>query len=167
MVHCWDAVWGGTFIKLNELFPENELFDFIARWNVEYLSGGKCPHEDPNDHNYCKPSPAGYTMINGWGSARYNAGCAIMRSCIHEKQSGQDRFRRVGKKSNGIPFCFDRANNPVDKFATRQFDKWKLEIYNICGCIKFTMCFLYEVYVERCLKSFGFAKGIGKKRNGG
>jgi len=36
MVHCWDAVWGGTFIKLNELFPENELFDFIARWNVEY-----------------------------------------------------------------------------------------------------------------------------------
>jgi len=25
-----------------------------------------------------------------------------MRSCIHEKQSGQDRFRRVGKKSNGI-----------------------------------------------------------------
>lgn len=64
-------------------------------------------------------------------------------------------------------FCFDRANNPVDKFATRQFDKWKLEIYNICGCIKFTMCFLYEVYVERCLKSFGLAKGIGKKRNGG
>lgn len=80
-VHCWDAVWGGTFIKLNELFPENELFDFIARWNVEYLSGGKCPHEDPNDHNYCKPSPAGYTMINGWGSARYNAAaqlCALV-----------------------------------------------------------------------------------------
>jgi len=45
------------------------------------LSGGKCPHEDPNDHNYCKPSPAGYTMINGWGSARYNAAaqlCALV-----------------------------------------------------------------------------------------
>jgi len=35
----------------NELFPENELFDFIARWNVEYLSGGKCPHEDPNENH--------------------------------------------------------------------------------------------------------------------
>ncbi len=76
-VHCWDAVWGGTFLKLNQLFPENELFDFIARWNVEYLSGGKCPHEDTTDKNYYKTSPAGYTMINGWGSARYNTAAQL------------------------------------------------------------------------------------------
>lgn len=88
-VHCWDAVWGGTFLKLNELFPENELFDFIARWNVEYLSGGKCPHEDPHDHNYYKTSPAGYTMINGWGSARYNT--AAQLSALVYMKNNPDR----------------------------------------------------------------------------
>ncbi|OPZ88796.1 MAG: Endoglucanase 1 precursor [Firmicutes bacterium ADurb.Bin419] len=76
-VHCWDAVWGGTFLKLNELFPENELFDFIASWNVEYLSGGKCKHKDPKDTNYYKTSPASYSMINGWGSARYNTAAQL------------------------------------------------------------------------------------------
>jgi len=76
-VHCWDAVWGGTFLKLNQLFPENELFDFIASWNVEYLSGGVAKHKDPKDTNYYKPSPAGYTMINGWGSARYNTAAQL------------------------------------------------------------------------------------------
>lgn len=76
-VHCWDAVWGGTFLKLNQLFPENELFDFIASWNVEYLSGGKCKHKDPKDTNYYKTSPAGYSMINGWGSARYNTAAQL------------------------------------------------------------------------------------------
>ncbi|RCX17109.1 endoglucanase Cel9V [Anaerobacterium chartisolvens] len=76
-VHCWDAVWGGTFLKLNQLIPDNELFDFIARWNVEYLSGGMAKHQDPNDKNYAKPSPAGYTMINGWGSARYNTAAQL------------------------------------------------------------------------------------------
>jgi len=96
-VHCWDAVWGGTFIKLNELFPENELFDFIARWNVEYLSGGKCPHEDPNDHNYCKPSPAGYTMINGWGSARYNA-AAQLCALVYMKNNRTGQISASGQK---------------------------------------------------------------------
>lgn len=76
-VHCWDAVWGGTFLKLNQLLPENELYDFIASWNVEHLSGGKCKHKDPKDTNYYKTSPAGYTMINGWGSARYNAAAQL------------------------------------------------------------------------------------------
>jgi hypothetical protein len=76
-VHCWDAVWGGTFLKLNQLFPENELFDFIASWNVEFLSGGVAKHKDPKDTNYYKPSPAGYTMINGWGSARYNTAAQL------------------------------------------------------------------------------------------
>ncbi len=76
-VHCWDAVWGGVFLKLNQLFPENELFDFIASWNVEFLSGGVAKHKDPNDKNYYKTSPAGYTMINGWGSARYNAAAQL------------------------------------------------------------------------------------------
>jgi hypothetical protein len=76
-VHCWDAVWGGVFLKLNQLFPQNQLFDFIASWNVEFLSGGAAKHKDPKDTNYYKTSPAGYTMINGWGSARYNAAAQL------------------------------------------------------------------------------------------
>lgn len=76
-VHCWDAVWGGAFLKLNQLFPEDKLFDFIASWNVEFLSGGKCKHKDPKDTNYYKTSPAGYAMINGWGSARYNTAAQL------------------------------------------------------------------------------------------
>ncbi|EPR13428.1 glycoside hydrolase family 9 protein [Ruminiclostridium papyrosolvens] len=88
--HCWDAVWAGTFLKLNELLPENELFNFIASWNVEYLSGGVAKHTDPNDHNYYKPSPAGYTMINGWGSARYNTAaqlCALVYMKHHPERT--------------------------------------------------------------------------------
>lgn len=76
-VHCWDAVWGGVFLKLNKQVPDNKLFDFIASWNVEFLSGGKCQHKDTTDKNYYKVSPAGYAMINGWGSARYNTAAQL------------------------------------------------------------------------------------------
>lgn len=77
-------------MQLCNLFPENELFDFIARWNVEYLSGGAAKHEDPNDKNYINTSPAGYTMINGWGSARYNTAaqlCALIYMKHHPKRT--------------------------------------------------------------------------------
>jgi len=85
-VHSWDAVWGGAFMKLNSLFPENERFEYFARWNVEYLSGGKILHKDPNDKTYIATSPRGYTMINGWGSARYNTAaqlCALTYEKYH------------------------------------------------------------------------------------
>lgn len=88
--HCWDAVWAGTFLKLNQLLPDNKLFEFIATWNVEYLSGGMAKHKDPNDKNYTKPSPAGYTMINGWGSARYNTAaqlCALVCMKNHPERT--------------------------------------------------------------------------------
>lgn len=48
---------------------------------MEYLSGGAAKHEDPSDVNYVITSPAGYTMLNGWGSARYNTAiqlCALV-----------------------------------------------------------------------------------------
>ncbi|MEJ6951298.1 glycoside hydrolase family 9 protein [Natronospora cellulosivora (SeqCode)] len=71
--HCWDTVWGGVFMKLANLFPDNELYDYLARWNLEYWSGGQVPHEDPADTNYLEPTPAGFGVISTWGSARYNA----------------------------------------------------------------------------------------------
>ncbi len=89
-VHCWDAVWGGVFIELNTLFPENELYDYIARWNVEYHSGGMAKHKEANDNGYTSTSPAGYTMINGWGSARYNTAaqlCALVYMKHHPERT--------------------------------------------------------------------------------
>ncbi|MDP4180921.1 MAG: glycoside hydrolase family 9 protein [Bacillota bacterium] len=83
-VHSWDVVWGGAFMKLAMMFPDNERFEYFARWNVEYLSGGYIKHEDPNDKTYIATSPAGYTMINGWGSARYNT-AAQLCALVYEK----------------------------------------------------------------------------------
>ncbi|MBN2439819.1 MAG: glycoside hydrolase family 9 protein [Spirochaetales bacterium] len=76
-VHCWDAVWGGTFVKLAILFPENENFDYFARWNIEFWSNGMVPHEDPYDSSYVLYTPGGYGMLNTWGSARYNCAAQL------------------------------------------------------------------------------------------
>lgn len=88
--HCWDVVWAGVFVKLNALFPEDERWDFFSRWNIEYHSAGKAKHLDPNDHNYNTTSPAGYIMINGWGSARYNTAvqlCALVYQKYHPERT--------------------------------------------------------------------------------
>lgn len=80
-VHCWDVVWGGVFTKLATLFPDNQQFVYFSRWNLEYWTGGKVPHEDTKDTSYLVPTAAGYGMINTWGSARYNCGaqlCAVV-----------------------------------------------------------------------------------------
>jgi endoglucanase len=74
--HCWDVVWAGVFTQLAALFPENEQFDYFARWNLEYFSGGSVPHEDEST-TYLQLTPAGYAMINTWGSARYNCGAQL------------------------------------------------------------------------------------------
>lgn len=82
--HCWDDVWGGVFTKLSCLFPEDELFDYLARWNLEYWSGGEVSHEDSSDENYLEPTPAGYAFLTTWGSARYNA-AAQMLALVYQK----------------------------------------------------------------------------------
>ncbi|MEN8907156.1 MAG: glycoside hydrolase family 9 protein [Clostridiales bacterium] len=83
-VHCWDVVWGGTFMKLSSLFPENEMYDYFARWNIEYWSGGEIKHEDESDGTYLQLTPYGYGMINTWGSARYNS-AAQMCALVYQK----------------------------------------------------------------------------------
>lgn len=82
--HSWDVVWGGTFMKLASIFPDYERFQYFARWNVEYMTGGKIKHLDPNDQTYIATSPAGYSMINGWGSARYNTAIQLC-ALVYEK----------------------------------------------------------------------------------
>ncbi len=96
-VHCWDTVWGGVFTELARLFPtsqfpENKMyknFDYFSRWNLEYWSGGKVPHDDPADVSYIKPTKAGYAMINTWGSARYNTAaqlCCLVYQKYHPER---------------------------------------------------------------------------------
>lgn len=76
-VHSWDTVWGGVFTKLASLFPDDEQLDYLARWNLEYWTGGDVPHEDPTDTTFLEPTPAGYAMLNTWGSARYNTAAQL------------------------------------------------------------------------------------------
>jgi hypothetical protein len=84
--HCWDVVWAGVFTKLASVFPSNTQFDYFSRWNLEYWSGGSVKHQDPTDTVYLALTPAGYGMINTWGSARYNTAsqlCAMVYQKYH------------------------------------------------------------------------------------
>jgi endoglucanase len=87
--HCWDVVWAGVFTELSGLFPDNKDYDYLARWNLEYFSGGSVPHREADDSTYLKLTPAGYAMINTWGSARYNCGaqlCALVYQKDHPER---------------------------------------------------------------------------------
>jgi hypothetical protein len=90
-VHSWDTVWGGVFTKLATLFPDRTDFDYFARWNLEYWSGGSVPHEDSNDGNYLTPTPAGFAVRSTWGSARYNA-AAQLCALVYAKYTGRRDF---------------------------------------------------------------------------
>jgi endoglucanase len=71
-------------MKLASLFPEDEHFDYLARWNLEFWSG--IEHQRPDEKDYMKKTPAGYGMLNGWGSARYNCAaqlCALVYQKYH------------------------------------------------------------------------------------
>lgn len=107
--HCWDTVWGGVFTKLATLFPENELLDYLARWNLEYWTGGQVPHEDPNDTNYLQPSPAGYACINTWGSARYNTAAQLL--CLVYQKYNPERTDLTDWARGQMEYLM--GNNPM------------------------------------------------------
>lgn len=92
-VHSWDTVWGGVFAKLAPI-TNSERDWYFFRWNLEYWSG--IPHEDPNDGTFMAGTPAGFKVINTWGSARYNAAaqlCAVVYTKYTEKQDVSDWAR--------------------------------------------------------------------------
>jgi hypothetical protein len=78
-VQSWDSVWSGVFAKLAVLTKgvvsaaENAKYQYYFRWNLEYWTGGQVKHQDTTDTTFLKPTPAGFGVINTWGSARYNA----------------------------------------------------------------------------------------------
>jgi len=111
-VHCWDTVWGGVFAKLAPI--TNTARDwYIFRWNLEYWSG--LPHQypgapddllwnkpmtaaeskalpiDPSNTTYLAQTPAGYSMLNNYGSARYNT-AAELCTLVYAKETNDFRF---------------------------------------------------------------------------
>ena len=87
-VQSWDTVWGGVFMRLTELFPTNTLYDYEARWNVEYWSGGSLRHQDTSDTTYMAYTPGGFAVVSTWGSARYNTAaqlCALIYAKIRNR----------------------------------------------------------------------------------
>lgn len=87
-VHSWDTVWGGVFAKLAPV-TNDPLHWYIFRWNIEYWSGVK--HEDPSDTTYLEKTPAGFSVISTWGSARYNA-AAQMCALVYNKYDKKPEF---------------------------------------------------------------------------
>lgn len=106
--HSWDTVWGGVFVQLANLFPDNAQYDYFARWNLEYWSGGRIPHQDANDHNYLTPTPGGFGVITTWGSARYNT-AAQLCALIYGKHESRADFAEWARSQ----MEYIMGNNPM------------------------------------------------------
>jgi endoglucanase len=87
-VHSWDTVWGGVFIKLAPITNDTKHW-YIARWNLEYWAS--IPHQDPTDTNFLSATPAGFKVINTWGSCRYNT-AAQLCALVYRKATNDARF---------------------------------------------------------------------------
>jgi hypothetical protein len=107
-VHSWDTVWGGAFMKLATLFPANAQFEELARWNVEFLSGGGIPHKDTADTAYVAKTPAGFSYLNGWGSARYNAAMQL-EALVYAKSRNRPDYAAWAKTQ----MDYLLGNNPM------------------------------------------------------
>ena len=116
-VHCWDTVWGGVFAKLAPV-TNLERDWYIFRWNCEYWSGithldpglvdtiwnkefeWDTQPEKPEATDFLKKTPAGFSMLNEYGSARYNTAgelCCLVyakEAENHEKNEDPLRFAK-------------------------------------------------------------------------
>ncbi|HEY9062433.1 MAG TPA: glycoside hydrolase family 9 protein [Pseudobacteroides sp.] len=106
-VHCWDTVWGGVFAKLAPITNTQRDW-YIFRWNLEYWSGAG--HENPKDTNFLAKTPAGFSMLNPYGSARYNT-AAQLCAMVYRKCTGNTAFTDWSK--NQMEYIM--GNNPMDR----------------------------------------------------
>jgi endoglucanase len=77
-VYSWDYVWSAVFARLAELTPNdpnNSTYWYYFRWNLEYWAS--VAHQDPSDTTFMAASPAGFKVVNSWGSARYNTAAQL------------------------------------------------------------------------------------------
>ena len=111
-VHCWDTVWGGVFAKLAPI-TDNERDWFIFRWNLEFWSGQphlKCAgladeiwnmdyqhikDIDAGDTTYIAKTPAGFAMLNEYGSCRYNTAAGLC-AAVYRKETANDNEEYTG-----------------------------------------------------------------------
>jgi hypothetical protein len=87
-VHSWDTKWGGVFAKLAPI-TNDQFYWYIFRWNLEYWSG--VPHANTNDGTFLAKTPAGFSFLNSWGSARYNA-AAQFQAVVYKKYASNSDF---------------------------------------------------------------------------
>lgn len=106
-VHCWDTVWGGVFAKLAPI-TNTERDWYIFRWNLEYWSG--IPHANSGDTAYLSKSPAGFTVVNPYGSARYNT-AAQLCALVYTKYKGATDVSEWAKGQ----MEYIMGKNPMDR----------------------------------------------------
>ncbi len=105
--HCWDTVWGGVFAKLAPI-TNTERDWYIFRWNLEYWSG--VAHKGGNDTNFLAKTPAGFSMLNSYGSARYNT-AAQLCALVYRKETGSTDFADWAKGQ----MEYIMGNNPMER----------------------------------------------------
>ncbi len=109
-VHCWDTVWGGVFAKLAPI--TNTARDwYIFRWNLEYWSGIEHAYPggpddtlwnmeydpqsaltaDKTDGAFLAKTPAGFSMLNNYGSCRYDT-AAQLCALVYAKETNDFKF---------------------------------------------------------------------------
>ncbi len=131
-VHCWDTVWGGVFAKLAPI-TNIERDWYIFRWNLEFWSG--LPHLDPGlddeiwnepyipdtqpvepqETSYLKKTPAGFSMLNEYGSARYNTAaelCALVYA-KYSQEKEQDPLRFAEWAESQMEYIMGK--NPMNR----------------------------------------------------
>jgi len=129
-VHCWDTVWGGVFAKLAPITNLSRDW-YIFRWNLEYWSGLEHldpgqddllwnKEYDPNDQAIDKgdstalaKTPAGFSMLNNYGSARYNT-AAQLCALVYAKYSPEENNMRFAEWAKG-QMEYIMGKNPMDR----------------------------------------------------
>ncbi|MFN8074446.1 MAG: glycoside hydrolase family 9 protein [Kineosporiaceae bacterium] len=95
-VHSWDVVWGGTFALLAPAVTgkvdatlTSDLW-YYFRWNAEFWTAGAVEHVGKNPGGGAiEASPSGYSVVAGWGSARYNT-AAQLCAMVYAKHAATD-----------------------------------------------------------------------------
>jgi endoglucanase len=91
----WDTRWGGVFSLLDPIVQGNanvpavvqSLVHYVDKWQVQYWS--HVPHDNPNDTNFIATTPAGFSYLTSWGSARYNT-AAQLEALVYRKNFPTD-----------------------------------------------------------------------------
>ena len=82
-VMSWDSRWGGVFSVLDPIVAGNAnvpaatqtAIHYFNKWQVQYWS--HVPHDNAGDTNFIATTPAGFSYLTSWGSARYNTAAQL------------------------------------------------------------------------------------------